>query len=177
MPPTLHSTNLTLRPASLEDVERRYALGAEPEENLRLYGAEPEGALAFTRQSAEAWVHSLIDHPYAWVIDAPTLIGSVRLDRVDMVDRRASFAIGLLRPEYMGHGLGTEAARRLLIFAFDELGLHRISLRVLSINERAIRSYEKCGFRIEGRERETVQIDGKWHDDLMMGLLEHELKR
>jgi RimJ/RimL family protein N-acetyltransferase len=51
------------------------------------------------------------------------------------------------------------------------LGLHRLSVRVLAFNGRAIRAYQKCGFRIEGRERESAWIDGTWHDDLIMGLL------
>ncbi|MNW10242.1 Spermidine N(1)-acetyltransferase [compost metagenome] len=58
--------------------------------------------------------------------------------------------------------------------AFGELGLHRVSLRVLAFNERAIASYRKSGFSIEGREREAALIDGAWHDDIMMGILAHE---
>jgi len=150
MPPILVSQNLTLRSATAADVEERYALGAEPDENLRLYGVEPNGA-AFRREDAERWVHSLIEHPHAWIIEGPSLLGAIRLDRVDLVDKRASLAIGLLRLEDQGRGIGTEAVRRVLAYGFDELGLHRVSLRVLASNIRAIRCYEKCGFRVEGR--------------------------
>jgi RimJ/RimL family protein N-acetyltransferase len=52
------------------------------------------------------------------------------------------------------------------------LRLHRIGIRVLAYNTRAIRAYEKCGFTIEGREREAAFVNGVWHDDMMMGLLE-----
>ena len=96
---------------------------------------------------------------------------------MDLVDKRASLAIGLLRLEDQGRGLGTEAVRRVLEYGFDELGLHRVSLRVLAGNIRAIRCYEKCGFQVEGRERETVFLDGAWRDDLIMGLLSRELPR
>ncbi|MCY1382901.1 hypothetical protein D9M69_709710 [compost metagenome] len=58
--------------------------------------------------------------------------------------------------------------------AFGELALHRVSLRVLAFNERAIASYRKCGFSIEGREREAALVDGEWRDDIMMGILAHE---
>jgi RimJ/RimL family protein N-acetyltransferase len=58
--------------------------------------------------------------------------------------------------------------------AFHDLKLHRISIRVLAYNTRAIRSYQKCGFLIEGREREAAFVNGRWHDDIIMGLLEHE---
>jgi RimJ/RimL family protein N-acetyltransferase len=176
MPPVLVSQNLTLRPATVADVASRLALGAEPEENLRLYGVQPDGT-AFGRAEAERWVAALIEHPHAWIIEASSLLGLVRLDRVDLVDRRASLAIGLLRLEDQGRGIGTEAARRVLAYGFAELGLHRVSLRVLADNCRAIRSYEKCGFRVEGRERETVFLDGTWHDDLIMGLLSREFRR
>lgn len=176
MPPILKTPNLTLRPAIPADANRRFEIGREPDENLRLYGIQPETAPPFTRERAEHWVQSLIDHPYAWVIEGAGLVGSARLDRVDFTDRRASFAIGLLQTEHLGKGIGTEASKAVLGFAFSDLGLHRVSLRVLAINERAIRSYQKCGFQIEGRERETAFIDGKWHDDLIMGLLEDELR-
>jgi len=165
-----------MRPATAADIEPRYTLGAEPDENLRLYGVQPYGA-AFGHEDAERWVNTLAQHPHAWVIEGSSLLGSIRLDRVDLVDRRASLAIGLLRREDQGRGLGTEAVRRVLTYGFDELGLHRVSLRVLADNSRAIRSYEKCGFQVEGRERETVFLDGAWRDDLIMGLLSHELRR
>lgn len=176
MPPILKSANLTLRPAVPGDVERRLELGAEPDEILRFYGVSPEVLPPFSRAAAEGWVQSLMDHPYAWIIEGKAMLGAVRLDRVDLTDRRASLAIGLLSSGELGKGQGTEAARRVLGFAFAELKLHRVSLRVLASNERAIRSYQKCGFQIEGRERETAFLDGHWHDDLIMGLLEHEFQ-
>jgi RimJ/RimL family protein N-acetyltransferase len=52
--------------------------------------------------------------------------------------------------------------------------LHRVSVRVLAYNKRAIRSYQKCGFVIEGREREAGPVNGQWHDDVIMGLLDRE---
>jgi RimJ/RimL family protein N-acetyltransferase len=54
--------------------------------------------------------------------------------------------------------------------------LARISARVLEYNTRAIRAYEKCGFVVEGRQRESAHVDGKWHDDVMMGLLDSEFE-
>ena len=59
--------------------------------------------------------------------------------------------------------------------AFGILGLHRIDLRVLAYHTRAISCYRRCGFDEEGRERGAAFIDGRWHDDVIMGILEHEL--
>jgi len=41
-------------------------------------------------------------------------------------------------------------------------------------NTRAIRAYQKYGFVVEGREREAAFVDGIWHDDVMMGILDRE---
>jgi len=176
MPPILTSENLTLRPATVADVALRFGLGAEPDQNLRHYGIQPT-VVGYTLEDAQRWVQSLMDHPNAWIIVGQSLLGSIRLDMLNAIDRRASLAVGLLRIEDQGRGLGTEAVRCVLAYAFDDLHLHRISVRVLADNGPAIRSYEKCGFRVEGRERETVCLDNEWRDDLIMGLLRHEFRR
>lgn len=85
-------------------------------------------------------------------------------------------AIAIYDSQKLGKGFGSEAIRLLLHHAFTELDLHRIGIRVLAYNERAIRAYEKRGFIVEGRERETAFVDGVWQDDLMMGILSRELQ-
>ncbi len=55
--------------------------------------------------------------------------------------------------------------------------LHRISVRVVEYNARALRACQKCGFVIEGREREAALVDGAWYDDVMKGLLDREYRR
>jgi RimJ/RimL family protein N-acetyltransferase len=56
------------------------------------------------------------------------------------------------------------------------LKLHRIDLRVLAFNQRAIACYEKCGFVREGVVREGVFIAGEWQSDVLMSILEHEYR-
>nr|MBA3627817.1 GNAT family N-acetyltransferase [Chloroflexota bacterium] len=73
-----------------------------------------------------------------------------------------------------GQGYGTEAASLMLAHAFERLGLHRVGLSVFSFNERAIRSYEKAGFRIEGRLRDAIARDGRYWDEIQMGALRPE---
>jgi RimJ/RimL family protein N-acetyltransferase len=101
-------------------------------------------------------------------------IGTARLHRLDEHGRRARYAVGILDPALLGKGLGTEVTGLVLAYAFETLGLHRVDLRVLAYNERAIRSYEKSGFQREGTERDSALIDGEWEDDVMMAVLEWE---
>ena len=63
----------------------------------------------------------------------------------------------------------------MLDHAFGTLGLHRIALSVFEFNERAIRAYQRCGFVVEGRARESIWRDGRWWDELAMSVLEIRL--
>ena len=62
----------------------------------------------------------------------------------------------------------------LLRYAFEELNLHRVNLSVFEYNPRAIRSYEKAGFRHEGRQRDALHRCGKRWDMLYMGILKSD---
>ena len=172
--PILTGPNIILRAADYGDVDARFALGKNAG-ILKMYGVNADVLGCYEREDAQGWVEFLIAHPHAWIIERNGLIGAVRLDNVDLEDRRASLAIGMVDPDAMDKGYGTEAIRLVLGFAFKTLNLHRVSLRVLAYNQRAIRAYEKCGFRVEGRERQTAYVDGHWHDDVIMGILENEL--
>jgi RimJ/RimL family protein N-acetyltransferase len=177
MPPVVYGVNIVLRPACEADIEARLALGRDAH-IAEMFGANREDARPMTRDEAVQWVQKLQGQSYAWVIETEgALIGEIRLDRVDARDRRASMAIGIHDPAYLGRGLGSEAIRFLTAHAFDVMRLHRIAIRVLSYNRRAIRAYEKCGFVVEGRERESAFVNGAWHDDVMMGLLEKDFVR
>jgi len=83
----------------------------------------------------------------------------------------ASFWIGR---GYRDAGLGTEALPLALDYAFSELDLHKVFLRVLDFNARAIHVYEKCGFRQEGLLREEMYSEDAWHHLIYMGILRHE---
>ncbi|WP_022722390.1 GNAT family N-acetyltransferase, partial [Rhodopseudomonas sp. B29] len=171
--PVLKGAYVTLRKAAPRDVEAFVVLGNDPHIH-EMFGGSRATFMPATPDSATSLVASLIDHPYAWIIERERPIGHARLDRVDLHDRRASFAIGILDPDELGKGYGTEAAKLVLRFAFGKLDLHRVSVRVLAYNSRAIGSYKKCGFVVEGREREAGLVNDCWHDDIIMGLLKRE---
>jgi RimJ/RimL family protein N-acetyltransferase len=104
-----------------------------------------------------------------------TLIGSISLRRTEPADRSAEFGIAIAR-EWWNQGYGTDATRTILRFAFTDMNLHRVMLRVTDYNRRAQHVYERCGFRVEGRLREARWHDGRWHDKIVMGILAHEFE-
>jgi len=104
-------------------------------------------------------------------------IGNTGLHGISPVNRSAEFGILIGEHDAWGHGYGPDAARVILGYGFNQLGLHRIQLHVFSFNERARRAYRKIGFTEEGVQRESVFSDGRWHDTILMSILESEWRR
>ena len=102
------------------------------------------------------------------------LIGLIGLYTIFPAQREAFMGIRIGERDDRGKGYGTDALRVLLRYTFDELNLYRVSLSVLEGNGRAMRSYEKCGFRYEGRQRQAWAYDGRRWDEIYMGLLREE---
>lgn len=105
-----------------------------------------------------------------------SLIGVIGLNNTDLINRNAELYIYIGDESYWGKGLGTDAARALIKFVFEELNLHRVSLVVFSYNKRAINAYEKVGFVSEGIMRESLFKDGKYHDKILMAIINDKEK-
>ena len=79
-----------------------------------------------------------------------------------------------ISPEFWGHGYATEAARAMVGFGFEELGLHRVWGECVPENAASRRVMEKLGMRNEGRLRQTRWYKGRWWDTLVYAVLEDE---
>ena len=177
--PVLRGTRAVLRPFKKSDIEARVRLGQDADIN-RMFGGVPtwSGVRELTEEAAHAWYDRVTTdgNPLHWAIDGDEgFIGTARLHGLDEHDRRARYAIGILDSSLLGRGLGQDVTLSVLRYAFGDLGLHRVDLRVLAFNERAIGCYRRCGFIEEGRERESVRIGDEWHDDVIMGVLAGEI--
>ena len=115
---------------------------------------------------------------YRWAIETlqGEYLGGISLVRVDWINRSAQVGITIGVKQHWGKGYGTDAMRVLLRLAFEDMNLHRVWLNVYDFNLRGIKSYEKCGFRREGVQREARFIDGHYCDSVMMGILEADYR-
>src|SRR5208282_1431293 len=103
-------------------------------------------------------------------------IGALSFHGIDWINRCSGVGIMIGDKTCWGRGYGTDAMRILMRLAFDKLGLHRLWLHVYDFNTRAITSYDKCGFKREGVLREQRFFNGKYHDTIVMGILESEYR-
>ncbi|WP_257350360.1 GNAT family N-acetyltransferase [Pseudalkalibacillus decolorationis] len=106
----------------------------------------------------------------------PKHIGLICYRELNIVARRCTLGIGIGDKEYWGNGFGSDAMKALINYLFQTMNLNRVQLDTWSGNVRAIRSYEKCGFVVEGRLRNHAYIDGKYYDTIVMGLLKEEFQ-
>ena len=81
-----------------------------------------------------------------------------------------------LRADTHGKGYGSEALRWALNWAFETANLHRVQLEAYEWNEPALRAYRSVGFQEEGRLRKAIWRDGRWWDELILGILDDEWK-
>jgi RimJ/RimL family protein N-acetyltransferase len=93
---------------------------------------------------------------------------------IDLIHSEAWVGLGIGEREFWSKGYGTDMMKLCMQYVFAELGVERLTLGLFEYNPRALRSYEKCGFRLEGRSRKEVLREGKRYDSLWMGILREE---
>ncbi|HWQ29490.1 MAG TPA: GNAT family protein, partial [Negativicutes bacterium] len=107
-------------------------------------------------------------------VDEGLYIGDCGINSIDWKNSIASVTISIGNLKYQSKGYGTEAMSLLVSFAFREANLNKLRLSVYAFNERAIKSYKKCGFQVEGVLRQELFRDGKYNDVIAMGLIRDE---
>jgi RimJ/RimL family protein N-acetyltransferase len=105
------------------------------------------------------------------------LVGTCAFSQLDGDNGSALYHITIGEPDVWGQGYGTEATSLMVDHAFGTLGLHRVALFVFEFNERAIRAYQRVGFVLEGRARESIRRDDRWWDELGMSMLDSDWRQ
>lgn len=105
------------------------------------------------------------------------VIGETGLLRMFHPWRTTDISIIIGEKDAWGKGYGTEAILLLLDHAFGCLNFHRVAIGVVGFNEKAIRFWEKLGFKKEGIERDGHYYNHKYYDCVMMSILEDEFRQ
>ena len=168
--------SVVLRKPEPEDVGPLYDYRNDPLVTRSLVGF----STGYSKEALSNWVEQQGSRPndlvYA-IADAESnrCLGHAGLYNIDPRVRIAEFGILIGDKNHWGRGLGSAISRALVRYGFRELNLHRIYLKVLSTNERAISVYRRLGFQQEGVLRDEQFRDGRYVDVIVMGLLENEM--
>lgn len=146
--PDISGEKVNLRRLRNDDLARRVEW-LNDEETVRLFtGMKPDRP--YTSADAERWRHGVETDPVTrvWAIDTKDgrHIGDVDIHDINGLDASARLTILIGETDGRDRGYGTDAVKVVLCYAFEELRLRSVNLRVCDFNRRAIRCYEKCGF-------------------------------
>jgi len=124
-----------------------------------------ENEKGFLEKLSNEHTYSIIEN------DTNELIGNCGFNNIDHINQTAEVGIFIGNKKFWNKGYGTEALSLLLDYGFKALNLHNVFLKVYSFNERAVKSYEKIGFKIIGKTREALLRGKERHDIILMDLL------
>jgi RimJ/RimL family protein N-acetyltransferase len=138
--------------------------------NLQLYGGviNAEDEKIFLQNLSKDHNYSIVD------LEKDELFGNCGFMDIDNLNQTAEVGIFIGNKNYWNKGFGSEALTLLLDYGFKALNLHNIWLKTFSFNARAIKSYEKVGFKIIGRRRESILRGEERHDTILMEILYNE---
>ena len=168
---TLRGERVTLRQTDAEDAASFVRWAANPVFSWHQWGRDPgrwpdeeaaRAAIARLERDPAKGAAFTIEH------DARP-IGFANYRDLQPKSKSVDIGIGIGEPELWGRHLGREALGLLVRHLEEDLGLHRISLHVIATNDRAIWAYKRCGFEVEGVERDAIATDrGTYLDDVAM---------
>ncbi|NLW02501.1 MAG: GNAT family N-acetyltransferase [Clostridiaceae bacterium] len=159
-----------LSPISMDDLEQYTVWMNDLSMTMNLGQAQAAISLAAEKEFLDKLIKE--GHNYAIVLKTnETLIGNCSLFNINHIHRTAETGIFIGDEKYRGKGYGTEAMLLLLAYGFKILNLNNVMLKVFSFNQRAIRSYEKAGFRVFGRRSQAYCVNGKYYDEVFMEAL------
>jgi [ribosomal protein S5]-alanine N-acetyltransferase len=175
----LTTPRLKLRPLRDSDVEDLWPYVSDPQFPKMMSWAahtDKEQTRAFIKAVNDGFVAGT---DCVWGIEYVGKVwGTIGLDGITWEMRawrvdRAEVGFWLAPPMWK-QGLMTEAALAVMRFAFEVLGLHKLTIGCFAENAASRRVIEKCGFRYIGRHEDDVWRDGAWHSGLRFEMLASE---
>jgi aminoglycoside 6'-N-acetyltransferase len=168
MPGELRGERVTLRPLAAGDVPRLLEIAAEPEVARWWHEVTERDLLDKIGPDADVLAFA-VEHE-------GEVVGLVESTEENEPDYRHAGIDLFLGTAWHGRGLGADTVRTLARHLFHDRGHHRVTIDPAAANERAIRSYERVGFKRVGVLRQYERgPDGTWHDGVLLDLMAEEL--
>ena len=175
---TIETKRLILRPIKAGDEQQIYKF-CSTEHIYKTLLTMPH---PYTKQHAMDKVKSSLEHiklgdkfPFAITLkDNDDLIGIIDLrPNYELKFAEIGYWLGY---EYWGQGIMTEAARAVMKFAFDDLSMHKLIIKAYTTTPASARVAVKCGFKLEGCQKEIYYLRGEYMSNELYGITEQEYR-
>lgn len=167
---------LYLRPLEESDVSDEYLQWLnDPEVTRYLEAGRFPATPASVRRYLERFQNPANELIFAIVdIESKQHIGNVTLNHIDWVNRKADTGILIGRKDFWGKGYAFEAWSLVIEYAFQGLGLRKITAGAVAENVDSLSVLKRLGFQMEGVRRKEYFLDGEYLDVPLMGLFRDE---
>lgn len=166
----LHGDRVVLRAIERQDLKPLMEFHNDPEIGAMLEFSWP---LSTVDQEAFFERQRIDERSKRLVIETAEhgVVGYTGLWGIDWIDGRAVNGIVVGKKEARRRGYAADALDTIAAAAFDQLRLHRLDARIYEFNEASLKLYvDRCGWVIEGRQREWVYRDGRHWDLILVGM-------
>ena len=171
----LKGPRLTLRPIKLSDAADYVRWFKDKRVVLYMGESLYRISLAKEKEYIRAIQRKKNDLFFSIIAEDGKHIGDTAL-HLNQSNKRAGFGLLIGDKRYWGRGYAGECIKILGDFIFKEMKYNRFELSVVVSNKRAVRAYEKAGFKKEGVLRKHLwsKIERKFNDQYVMSILRPE---
>lgn len=169
----LKGRKTVLRPVAEDDLKHFVVWMNDPEVRIFI-----QRFLPMTSMEEKEWLESLKKHSDKDIILIIQIgnkpIGVIGIHKIDWISKIGTTGAVIGEKSFWGKGYGTDAKMILLNYAFNTLGLRKVMSQVKAFNRRSLAYSIHCGCKIEGRLRKQHFVNGRYYDEIILGLFRGE---
>lgn len=174
----LNVGNLILRRPTIDDAKALCVLKNNEEAAYLLGGIFHY----YSYEDIENWIVFHNNHPDEVLLviedsNRGKLLGHVGLYKIDKIAKKTEVGILIADDESRGKGYGSKITNVIVDYAFNTLGLHKVTAEVIKENVPSVAMFKKCGFSIDGCLRDDIYKNDRYYDVLSMSILDNERVR
>lgn len=170
----LRGSKVLLRALEREDLEYLREMANDPDMEKMVIG----WSFPISKYEQEKWYEKTVGDKtnlkLAIQDDKGVLIGMATLGPIDWKNRKAEHGIKLGRNTPKGQGYATDAVMTVMKYAFEELQLNRLEGSMFEYNIASQKLYTKCGWSVEGKARQSIYKNNKYHDEIIVSVLRED---
>lgn len=164
--------SIYLLPLHNDDID--FMLGLANDQEITFWEAKNEFPISKDKQ--REWFKNNLNSGLRYIIynlESNNKIGYFSFKMTNEVSRTGKIALKFIK-ESRGKNFGTDTLKLTMSFLFNKMNMHRLYTTIVSYNKGSLKLFEKCGWIIEGNERQSIFMNSAYHDNYSLSILHNE---
>ncbi len=168
----LKGKKVYLRALEMEDMDFMFSLV----NNQEFAYWEGKNEFPISSKQQKDWFENNFKVGYRFIIcesETDERMGYISFKVSDEISRKGLLALKLVEAA-RGKKLGTDSLKTMTSFLFNKANLNRLYTHIIDYNKASLALFEKCGWKVEGKERQSVYMNGAFHDNVLLAMLNED---